>query len=182
MGSTIGNNAIATLKEKCLLWIFKCSVFICSSILCWVKQLESYQEASWHKSKWGSTLMKRKIGGGTSCRSTSGCATTLRCEIAHANFYVKYSNVNRCLESLFSVRAKCLVIWFCWKVNVDTVLIEHHATAKAIVDLIPFHNITNLVIGMKKLPNSRYYIFLPCLFKSSIKIIVFPVDQNPNNA
>lgn len=38
----------------------------------------------------------------------------------------------------------------------DTVLVEHHSTAKAIVDLIPFHNINNLVIGMKKLPSSRY--------------------------
>ncbi|XP_010102485.2 U-box domain-containing protein 52 [Morus notabilis] len=41
------------------------------------------------------------------------------------------------------------------KVNVDTVLVEHDATAKAIVDLIAIHRITNLVLGLKKPPNSR---------------------------
>lgn len=49
------------------------------------------------------------------------------------------------------------------QVNVDTVLVEHDATAKAIVDLIAIHRITNLVIGLKKLPNSRYNYFF-CLF------------------
>ncbi|PON96721.1 Universal stress protein [Trema orientale] len=41
------------------------------------------------------------------------------------------------------------------KVKVDTVLVEHNATAKAIVDLITFHNITILVMGIKKPPNLR---------------------------
>ncbi|PON72271.1 Universal stress protein [Parasponia andersonii] len=41
------------------------------------------------------------------------------------------------------------------KVKVDTVLVEHNATTKAIVDLITFHNITNLVMGIKKPPNLR---------------------------
>ncbi|XP_062116161.1 U-box domain-containing protein 52-like [Humulus lupulus] len=40
------------------------------------------------------------------------------------------------------------------KVHVDTVLVEHNSTAKAIVDLIPIHNINYLVMG-KKIPNLR---------------------------
>ncbi|KAK3037529.1 hypothetical protein RJ639_030337 [Escallonia herrerae] len=42
------------------------------------------------------------------------------------------------------------------KVAVDTVLLESNATAKAILDLIPVLNITNLVVGTKRLPSSRY--------------------------
>ncbi|GMN46002.1 hypothetical protein TIFTF001_015206 [Ficus carica] len=41
------------------------------------------------------------------------------------------------------------------KVKVDTVLVEHDAIAKAIVELIAIHKITTLVMGMKRLPNSR---------------------------
>ncbi|KAL5544111.1 hypothetical protein UlMin_007895 [Ulmus minor] len=41
------------------------------------------------------------------------------------------------------------------KVRVDTVLLENDGTAKAILDLIPVLNITNLVMGVKKPPLSR---------------------------
>ena len=39
----------------------------------------------------------------------------------------------------------------------DTVLIESDMTAKAILELIPVLNITNLVVGTKGTPCSRYY-------------------------
>ncbi|CAN0900389.1 U-box domain-containing protein 33 [Linum grandiflorum] len=43
------------------------------------------------------------------------------------------------------------------KVAVDTMLLESTETGKAIVDLIPVLNITNLVLGAK-LPRSRYHL------------------------
>ncbi|KAL3512757.1 hypothetical protein ACH5RR_025474 [Cinchona calisaya] len=41
------------------------------------------------------------------------------------------------------------------KVPVDTMLLESNATAKAILDLIPIVNITNLVMGTKRSPFAR---------------------------
>ncbi|KAK2989745.1 hypothetical protein RJ640_030238 [Escallonia rubra] len=43
------------------------------------------------------------------------------------------------------------------KVAVDTMLLESNATAKAILDLIPVLNITNLVMGTKRQPSSRRF-------------------------
>ncbi|KAK3005673.1 hypothetical protein RJ639_016537 [Escallonia herrerae] len=43
------------------------------------------------------------------------------------------------------------------RVAVDTMLLESNATAKAILDLIPVLNITNLVMGTKQLPSSRRF-------------------------
>ncbi|XP_052174582.1 U-box domain-containing protein 52-like [Diospyros lotus] len=41
------------------------------------------------------------------------------------------------------------------KVTVDTMLVESNSTAKAILELIPVLNITNLVMGTKRPPSSR---------------------------
>lgn len=69
-----------------------------------------------------------------------------------------------------------------WQVKVDTVLVEHEAIAKAIVELIAIHKITTLVMGMKRLPNSRYYFccfgfFQISRFKSTIFFFFFSNTQ-----
>lgn len=45
---------------------------------------------------------------------------------------------------------------FLSQVAAETLLLESNDTGKAILDLISILNITNLVIGIKKLPYSRY--------------------------
>jgi K+-sensing histidine kinase KdpD len=47
------------------------------------------------------------------------------------------------------------------KVTVDTMLLESDATPKVILDLIPVLNITNLVMGTKRQPYSRYVRQMP---------------------
>lgn len=42
-------------------------------------------------------------------------------------------------------------------------LLENNATTKAIIDLIPVLNITNLVMGTKRPPSSRYQLNLSAL-------------------
>lgn len=44
------------------------------------------------------------------------------------------------------------------QVVAETLLLESNDTGKAILDLISILNITNLVIGIKKLPHTRYAI------------------------
>lgn len=64
------------------------------------------------------------------------------------------------VKSVFSFLMVCV-----WQIKVDTVLVEHDAIAKAIVELIAIHKITTLVMGMKRLPNSRYYFCCLVSFK-----------------
>ncbi|THG23455.1 U-box domain-containing protein 33-like isoform X1 [Camellia sinensis] len=52
------------------------------------------------------------------------------------------------------------------KVTVDTMLLESNTTAKAILDLIPVLNITNLVIGTKRPSSSRMCNYSCCIWNS----------------
>lgn len=58
----------------------------------------------------------------------------------------------------------CFGFWL--QVVVDTMLVESNAVAKAILDLIPVVNITNLVMGTNRPPSTRYYTL--CRYFSSV--------------
>ncbi|KAK6123565.1 hypothetical protein DH2020_042686 [Rehmannia glutinosa] len=56
---------------------------------------------------------------------------------------------------LFLVHVFLQLLIFLHQVAVDTMLVESNASAKAILELIPVANITNLVMGTKQSPLSR---------------------------
>lgn len=67
------------------------------------------------------------------------------------------------------------------QVTVDTLLLESNTTAKAILQLIPVLNITNLVIGTKKPLSTRFGTFsflgfLHNLNKQQATLFNFPCD------
>ena len=68
-----------------------------------------------------------------------------------------HAKINLILYFLLSLPI-CLRVFFLSQVTAETLLLESNDTEKAILDLISILNITNIVIGIKKLPYTRYAI------------------------
>lgn len=63
-----------------------------------------------------------------------------------------------------------------YQVTVDTLLLESNTTAKAILQLIPVLNITNLVIGTKKPLSSKFGAFIFSIHLLGFLFFKYPSD------